>query len=206
MEKIRAFQANGAKDLNISLTILLHMSQNGYKERIVQALLKSENHIRGLAKELNTNQMNISRKINELYDENVVDYAVEGRNKVFSLKKTIEARQYVYSVEAQKVIEAVKKYPRLRNIIECLQKRSDVRLAVIFGSYAKGKAAKNSDIDLYIETNDSRIKDEISKTDSRLSIKIGPYNKQSLLIKEIEKNHLIIKGIEEFYEKAGFFE
>ena len=42
--------------------------------------------------------------------------------------------------------------------------------------------------------------------DSKLSIKIGKYDKKSLLIKEIEKNHIIIKGVEEFYEKTNFFE
>ncbi|MBW2995238.1 nucleotidyltransferase domain-containing protein [Candidatus Woesearchaeota archaeon] len=182
------------------------MSQNSYKEKIIDALLRSENHIRGLAKELNTNQMNISRKIKELYDENVVDYKLEGRNKVFSLKKTIEAKQYVYSVEAQKIIAAVKRYPKLRNIIESIKKRKDINLAVIFGSYAKGKATKESYIDLYIETTDRKIKEELSKINSKLSVKIGAYNKQSILIKEIEKNHLIIKGIEEYYEKAQFFE
>lgn len=182
------------------------MSQNRYKEKIVQALLKSDNHIRGLAKELNTNQMNISRKINKLYDENVVDYKLEGRNKVFSIKKTIEARQYAYSVESHKLIDVIVKYPRLRKIIEVIRNRSDIKLAVIFGSYAKEMAKKESDIDIYIETRDRKIKEEISKIDSKLSVKIGLYNKKNLLIKEIEKNHTIIKGIEEYYEKTKFFE
>jgi len=182
------------------------MSQNSYKENIIESLLRSRNHIRGLAKELATNQMNISRKIKELYDENVVDYKLEGRNKVFSLKKTIEAKQYVYSVESQKIIAAVKRYPRLRNIIESIKKKSRIKLAVIFGSYAKGRATKDSDIDLYIETTDRKIKEEVSRIDSKLSIKIGKYDKKNILIKEIEKNHLIIKGIEEYYEKAKFFE
>lgn len=194
------------KGLYSNVTILLHMSQNRYKEKVVQALLKSDNHIRGIAKELNTNQMNISRKINELYNENVVDYKLEGRNKVFSIKKTIEAVQYAYSVESHKVIDAIIKYPRLRKIIEVIRNRSDIKLAIIFGSYARGIAKKESDVDIYIETRDKKIKEEISKVDSKLSIKIGLYNKQSLLIKEIEKNHIIIKGIEEYYEKAKFFE
>ena len=182
------------------------MSQNSYKLKIIEALLKSENHIRALAKELDTNQMNISRKVKELYDENVVDYKQEGRNKVFSIKKTIEARQYAYAVEAHKLIEAVKRYPRLRNSIESIRKKSNIKLAIIFGSYARGKATKESDIDLYIETTNRKLKEEIAKIDSKLNVKIGGYNKQSLLIKEIEKNHLIIKGIEEYYEKAQFFE
>ena len=44
------------------------------------------------------------------------------------------------------------------------------------------------------------------KINSRLSIKIGKYNKDNLLIKEIEKNHVIIKGVEIFYEKYKIFD
>ncbi len=77
---------------------------------------------------------------------------------------------------------------------------------MIFGSYAKGTAAKNSDVDIFIETNDKKIKEELSIIDSKLSIKIGDYNKNNPLIKEIERNHTIIKGVEEYYEKNKFFE
>ncbi len=63
------------------------MSQKNYKIMIIFSLLIKENHIRGLAKEIGTNQTTISRKINELFEENVVDSKIEGKNKVFFLKK-----------------------------------------------------------------------------------------------------------------------
>ncbi len=66
---------------------MLHMPQNYYKLKIVEALLRKENHIRALAKQLKTNQTTIARKVKELYNENVVDYKQEGRNKVYFLKK-----------------------------------------------------------------------------------------------------------------------
>lgn len=182
------------------------MSQNSYNTKIVESLLQKNNHIRGLAKDLNINQMTVSRRINDLYKENVVDFRQEGKNKVFFIKKTLEAKQYAYIVEIEKVQEAVKKYPLLRSIIENISKIKKVKLAIIFGSYAKGKATKESDIDLYIETKDTKLKEEIAKINTKLNVKIGLYDRQSLLIKEIEKNHLIIKGIEEYYEKTKFFE
>ena len=43
-------------------------------------------------------------------------------------------------------------------------------------------------------------------TDTKLSIKIGKYDKSNLLIKEILKNHIIIIGVERYYEKNRFFE
>ena len=61
-------------------------------------------------------------------------------------------------------------------------------------------------MDIYIDTKNSRLKDDIELIDSKISVKIGDYNKDSLLIKEIEKNHVIIKGVEIYYEKNKFFD
>ena len=104
------------------------------------------------------------------------------------------------------LFESIKKYPLLRGIIESITRINKVKLAIIFGSYAKGKATKESDIDLYVETKDIKLKEEIAKINSKLNVKIGLYDRQSLLIKEIERNHLVIKGIEKYYEKTKFFE
>ncbi|MCX6709291.1 MAG: nucleotidyltransferase domain-containing protein [Candidatus Woesearchaeota archaeon] len=182
------------------------MSQNNYNIRIVEALLKSENHIRGLAKLLGTNQTTIARKTQELYKENAVDFKQEGKNKVAFLKKTLEARQYAYVVETLKLLELLKKYPQLRRIIQEIKKNGKIGLVVLFGSYAKGTAGKESDIDIYIDTTDNKLKNEVELIDSKISAKIGRYDKDSLLIKEIEKNHVIIKGIETYYEKNRFFD
>lgn len=184
---------------------MLHMSQKDYKIQIVEALLKKENHVRGLAKELNTNQTTIARKTKELYQENAADFQMEGKNKVFHLKKTLEAKQYAYIAELHKLKEALQKYPRLRLITENIRKNPKITLALIFGSYAKGTAHKDSDIDLYLETKDKKLKEEVELLDSKLSVKIGLYDPSNLLIKEIEKNHLLIKGIEVYYEKNRFF-
>lgn len=182
------------------------MSQNNYNIKIVDTLLKSENHIRGLAKVLNTNQTSIARKVQELYKENIVDFKQEGKNKVFFLKKTLEAKQYACFVETRKLLGTLKKYPQLRRIIELIKKNKKIHMAILFGSYAKGIATKSSDVDIYIDTKDNKLKEEVELIDSKISLKIGSYNKDSLLIKEIEKNHVIIKGVELYYEKNKFFD
>lgn len=182
------------------------MSQNNYNVKIVESLLKKENHIRALAKELGTNQTTISRKVQQLYGDNIVDFREEGKNKVYFLKKTLEAKEYVFIAETHKTLEVIKKYPRLRRIIDKIRENKKIYLAVIFGSYAKGTATKESDIDIYIETGDKKLKDETELIDTKLSVKIGQYDKSNILIKEIEKDHIIIKGIEIFYEKSQFFD
>jgi predicted nucleotidyltransferase len=170
---------------------------------IVDAILSGEAHARGLAKKLNTNHMTVSRKLAQLVEENALDFRIEGRNKVYSLKRGAEARGYVLMSELHKLNRALKRYPELRNITEKIQGNARVKLAVLFGSYAKGTAARGSDIDLFVETSDSALKRELELLNSRLSVKIGTYDGTSLLAKEIEKNHVILKGAELFHEKAS---
>lgn len=181
------------------------MEQKSYKLDIVNELLNSGNHIRGLAKRLGTNHMTVLRKMKELAKENVVDYKEEGKNKKYFLKGTIEAKGYVFSSESYKLNNALRKYPYLRVIVEKIQRDNRIKLAVLFGSYAKGTANPSSDIDVYIETADKRIKEEVCLVNSKLSVKIGRYDRSSLLAREIEKNHVIIKGVERYYEKTKFF-
>ncbi|MFC1682136.1 nucleotidyltransferase family protein [Nanoarchaeota archaeon] len=182
------------------------MEQKDYLFEIINNLLQNKNHIRGLAKNIEVNHMTILRKIKELEKANVVDYSEEGKNKVYFLKKTIESRLYIFKAENYKLIKFLNKHTSLRKIIDKIQNDKRIKLAIIFGSYAKDLQKKNSDIDIYIETQSRTIKNDIQIIDSRLSVKIGRYDKSNLLIKEIAKDHIIIKGIERYYEKNNFFE
>jgi len=184
---------------------MLHMEQKDYKLEIIGELLKEQNHARDIAKKLEINHMIIIRKLKELLGENVVDYIQKGKNKTYFLKKTIEAKAFILKYEYYKIIQILKKYPNLRNVFEKIQENKKIRLAVLFGSYAKHNAGRNSDIDIYVESNDKNLKKELEKINSRLSIKIGKFDLSALLVKEIIKNHVIIKGVEEYYEKIKFF-
>ena len=182
------------------------MSQKNYNIEIIHTLLRSENHIRGLAKILKTNQTTISRKTKELAGYNVVDFKEQGKNKIAFLKKTLEAKQYACIAELYKAIEIIKRYPLLRRIFTEIKRDNEIHLAALFGSYAKGIAKDKSDIDIYIDATKKEIKERIELLDSSINVKIGRYNKESPLIKEIEKNHIIIKGVEAYYEKSKFFD
>ncbi len=178
------------------------MSQKRFNYQLVITLAKKENHARELARILNSNQTTLVRKLNELRSENIVDFKKEGKNKVFFLKKTLEARQAFCASELILLSEFIKKNPLLRSVVEQIQKNKRVELAVLFGSYAKDLATVTSDIDVYLCTTYHPLKETIEKIDSKLSVKIGQYNRNSVLMREIEKNHLIIKGVELFYEKS----
>jgi len=182
------------------------MEQNLYFEITDVLLKKGECHIREMAKLLQINHMTIYRKTNDLAKWNIIAFNQRGRNKTISLKKSLESEFFAYMTEHYKLIKLIKRYPLLRKTIDRIRGDVRYRLAVLFGSYAKFSATKDSDIDLYIESEDLAIKKELQMIDSKLSIKLGKYNKKNLLVREIEKNHVIIKGVEEFYEKSGFFD
>ena len=178
------------------------MEQKDYKFEIVNILAKSNSHIRGISRILGVNHMMVVRKLVCLEKENVVDYFSEGRNKVYFLKKSSEARSYFVMSENYKLVKLILKHPFLRDVISKIQKNNKIKLAFIFGSYAKGTETKNSDVDIYINCEDLNIKKEYSKMDSKFSIKLGKWDKKNLLIKESIENHILIKGGEIYYEKV----
>jgi predicted nucleotidyltransferase len=181
------------------------MEQKDYTMEIVLELLKKENHVRGIAKALGTNHMTISRRIKELHKKNIVDYNEQGKNKTYFLKKTAEAKAYLMMAEHYKFVKTLEKYGSLRIVVDKIQKNKKIELALLFGSYAKGLAKHESDIDIYLDTTDRKIKQEIESVDAKASVKIGEFSADNLLIKEIIKNHVILKGGERYYEKIGFF-
>ena len=182
------------------------MEQKNYNIDIVERLSKRHIHARELAKLVGTNHTTILRKIKELREMNIIDYKTEGKNNVCFLKESVEARNFIFIVEHYKLLRALTKYSVLRKVIENIQKNNCIDLAILFGSYAKGLAKKDSDIDLFVESKERNIKREVEQLDSRLSVKIGEFNKDNLLVKEIIANHIIIKGVEKFYERTKFFE
>lgn len=179
------------------------MEQISYDFEVVINLLRKENHLRGLAKDLGINHMTVKRATGKLIKENIIDVRILGKNNIFSIKKTIEARNKILMSEYYKLNKLLSKHPKLRKNIEQLMKL-ETELIIIFGSYAKGTETKNSDIDLYLQTTNTKIRNEAKNINPQFSVKIGEYDLNNLLIKEIIKNHVIIKGVEKFYEKNKF--
>ncbi|PIN79701.1 hypothetical protein COV16_02750 [Candidatus Woesearchaeota archaeon CG10_big_fil_rev_8_21_14_0_10_34_8] len=168
---------------------------------IVELLLKSDNHIRGIAKKLNESHSTVLRKLNNLKRDNVLDSRKIGKNKTFYLKNNLAAHTYILEAELHKLVKLLRKHPKLGIIFEEILKKTDEKLIVLFGSYAKGLNKENSDIDIYIETKNRNVKRTVEEIHSKINVKIGPFDTRSPLIKEIIKDHIIVRGIEVFYEK-----
>lgn len=175
-----------------------HMLRKRNDLEILNILQNNPKHIRQIAKDLDMIPSTVMRTVRTLMEENVVDYKKIGKNKEFYLKDSIEKNIYLNLAENYKKLKIIQK-PKIRRIVEELIKTTNNELIVLFGSYSKGIENKNSDIDIYIEIKSNSLKKELEKISNKLSIKIGDFDKESLLGKEIIKNHIIIQNIERYF-------
>lgn len=176
-----------------------------YNYEILLLLLKKEMHGREIAKELHTSLTRVQSKLTELRNLNVVDYKIEGKNHIYFIKKNLNSKSLIINAENYKLTKLLTKHPELEPLFEDIIQKSKTNLIILFGSYAKFKEKEGSDIDIYIETINPKIKEEVQNIYDLISVKIGKFNAEDLLIKEIIKNHIIIKGGEIYYEKIKFF-
>lgn len=176
-----------------------------YVSEVLLYLLNKEMHGRELAKDLKTSLTRVQSILNDLRNVNVLDYNVEGKNHIYFIKKNLVSRSFILNAENYKLAKILIRYPVLEPIFQDIIEKSRCGLIILFGSYAKGIPKENSDIDIYIETTSFKTKEEIKKIYDLLSVKIGKFNPDDMLMKEIMKNHVIIKGGEEYYEKTRFF-
>lgn len=182
-----------------------HMVQNrdDTSSEIILALLRGGMHVRRIADELGIPHSTVHRRVNELVMDNVLDFRMEGKNKVMFIKRSFQARNYVFNAERYKFIKLLRTYPRLSVILEDMLARTNSKLVILFGSHAKFNAKKDSDIDVFVETIDGAVKNDLESVNSKIQVKIGEFAIDSDLIKEIIKHHVLLRGVEEYYGKSG---
>ena len=181
------------------------MKQNQQISEIILVLLKYKKlHVREISKITSIPLSNTSRIMKCLIEQNVVDFKSEGKNKIFSIKNTLSALQFVKIAEHYKFLTLLEMFPFFSSLLESVLSKSNSELVIIFGSYARLDPKIGSDIDIYISTRDKTIKKQIEMIHSKLSVKNGDFNPENLLVQEIIKNHIIVRGVDSFYEKNKF--
>jgi len=162
-----------------------------------------------IASKYGFNQKSVSNFLNSLETENFLISKFEGRNRLFSLNLYNSSIIHFLSlIEHYKVTTFYKKNPLVKEISLKILEVSD-GIVIIFGSYAKERHKPDSDLDIFIigkydEDKVNKIS-EMYKKD--INIKNYPFNifKKALkthdpLIEEVIKNHIILKGVQEFVE------
>ncbi|KUG15737.1 hypothetical protein ASZ90_014604 [hydrocarbon metagenome] len=181
-----------------------HVVQNLTND-IILILLRGPLHTRGIADALERSHATVIRRLQEMVRDNILDFSIEGKNKVYFLKKSLEGRNAAMVAEIYKQSRSLADYPLLRGVVREVVDLPEIHLALIFGSYAKGTAHDRSDIDLFIESEDRSLKKRLEGQYSVLSVKIGIFDRENPLVREIIRDHIILKGLEVYFEKTSFF-
>jgi predicted nucleotidyltransferase len=154
-----------------------------------------------IAKHNNFSQKSVYLFMEELEKEGILISKIQGKNKLYELNKVdkILILQFISTIEHLRTLFFYQKYPNIKIIIQKIIPHID-GIAVIFGSYAKGKQKDMSDIDLYIAGNykQKKILDIVETFNIEINIKHQKKFNENTLTKEIKKNHIILKETEQF--------
>ncbi len=152
----------------------------------------------------------ISRIFSKLIKVNLIRYVFEGKNKKYYLDlKDQRIKLLIIFIEYYK---ALKFSIEGKNISLILEEFMKTRNIVLFGSYAKGTATTESDIDILVIGNKSeRIREFARKQIKRINLHFSTLEdfekllkKRNTLAIEIVKNHVIF-GNSQFAELCWKF-
>src|SRR3989344_2305826 len=133
-----------------------------------------------------------------LEESRVLKSKREGKNKYFSLNlENTKTKSYLQQAEIYQTDLFMEKYAQFKMFLKSLKTTAPI---IVFGSFAKCTADKNSDLDLLI----------IAEKELKLPLHLLPFkpheikmaektflksvNQQEDLIKEIEENHIILNN------------
>ncbi|PIN79446.1 hypothetical protein COV16_04140 [Candidatus Woesearchaeota archaeon CG10_big_fil_rev_8_21_14_0_10_34_8] len=142
-----------------------------------------EFHIRGIAKLLKIPKTTVSYKINQLIKENIV---IKDSKGIFPSYRPSQNEIYKFK-KRQHFLE--KLFPLLNH----LENELNPKCIILFGSFAKAEYDKDSDIDIFIQAKEHKIK--LTKFEKQLKHKINILFENNLnnLSKELLNN--IINGV-----------
>lgn len=154
-----------------------------------------------ISKKLNIGYRPAYNHINEMNNEKMIDIKKVGKAKECVLNlKSEKTRHVLEEVDILRKESLYKKEPKLKDVLEKLMKRltekyiSEIQSIVLFGSYAKGKAVKGSDIDILFIVDDMKDKEvradierECASFEYSHNIKISPIITDAIEFKKMLK-------------------
>ena len=158
---------------------------------------------RDVAKKLKMNQKTVSNILNKLEEEHILKFTQEGKNKYYYLNEFYSyIKEIIQLIEIQRKIDFLEKYGKLKELFLKIAERSE-GILIVFGSYANFSANEKSDLDFFVIGNILEIEDLEEFYNIKINIVKSDknrFNKNEHIIKEIIKNHIVLKGVENFIE------
>jgi len=156
-----------------------------------------------IAKKLKMNQKTVSNTLNALEKENILKYNTEGKNKYYFLNKlNSQISDILKIVEFGRKNLFLEKYIKIKELFLEMEKRTKGML-IIFGSYANFTSNEKSDLDVFVIGSIDEVEDLEDKYDLKINIVKSTkekFNKLDIFIKEVLKNHILLRGVEDFIE------
>ena len=159
---------------------------------------KSELYLRQISRLAKIPLKTCQNILTHLEKERVLRGKIEGKNKYFSLNlDNILTKFYLLKAEIDKTSAFLENYPEFKIFLKSLTTNS---LVILFGSFARLKADKHSDVDLFIVSEKEQDlpfhllsykihRNRLSEESFRKAIR-----ESETLTQEIEKNHIILNN------------
>ncbi len=178
------------------------MYQKRNKELEVIALYtnnyKLELYLRQIAKLAKLSLRTCQNALLNLEKEKILISKVEGKNKYFSLNlDNIQTKSYILQAEIQKLYNFLNHYSEFKIFLKSIHINIPI---IIFGSFAKFKADKNSDLDLLVLSKDKQkfpnhlLQYKIHQINLSEDSFKKSLNEKETIIQEIEENHIILNN------------
>lgn len=158
---------------------------------------------RDIAKKLRINQKTVSNILSMLEKEHILKFSQEGRNKYYFLNRfNPNAKEVIKMMEISRKIKFIERNNKLTELFNKLEERAK-GIMIIFGSYAKNENTEKSDLDIFVIGNIREVEDLEKLYNIKINIVKSSkedFDKNENIIKEVIKNHIILKGVEEVVE------
>ena len=164
--------------------------------------------MRAIARETDIDVKAIQMQLKRLENINVLSSTLKGRNKEYSLNLNNSiTNYYIMLAETFSSINYLERNFLIKKIISEVKDRIE-GVIILFGSFVKGEATKESDIDMFVLTEKIN-KDAFTEVSNLIGreINVKSTNKKEFLrgledsdplIMEVILNHIILKGIDDF--------
>ncbi len=169
----------------------------------------NEYYIREVCRHLPISHGTAQSVLDSLEKRNVLVSVTKGKTRLFRLTNSTEAAQYCKFCELYKRLIFISEQRYAGEILERMHQYIDGMYAV-FGSYAKGNAHEDSDLDLLIVGSYDREKTDKTAALFGMEVNVQNYEKRAFesniktdpLLREIIKDHIIYGDVEFFVDSV----
>ncbi len=179
--------------------------------KIIKILIENkELTIREISKKISSDYKITYTAVQNLIKKDIISIKTIGKSSLCSLNKVFSYE--IYKAEDERKQELLKNKNLNQLYKEILKIKTSFFIFLIFGSYAKNRQSKTSDIDLMFISNEKDFEKTINNVLSLLPLKTHLLvfteeefirmkdSKENSVVREIIEKNIILYGIENYYK------